>query len=166
MLNSYRLCVPTARLYFDPVSPYSYLALSQAEGFAEEHELSWEPRPVLYAALLDHHGLVGPVESDAKRRYTFGDVLRCALRLGLPLIGLGQPRDHARLLAWYLAATACFFVLYAGPDWMDGFRWLNMGIVPISVIFAELAEDDFTGGGTYFPAASSDVDGLLLRPVT
>jgi len=87
VLNSYRLCVPTARLYFDPISPYSYLALSQAEGFAEEHELSWEPRPVLYAALLDHHGLVGPVESDAKRRYTFGDVLRCALRLGLPLIG-------------------------------------------------------------------------------
>ena len=28
------------------------------------------------------------------------------------------------------------------------------------------AEDDFTGGGTYFPAASSDVDGLLLRQFT
>lgn len=73
--------------YFDFVSPYSYLALTQAEVFAEEHEVEWELRPVVYSALLDAHGLVGPAEREVKRRYTFADVLRCAQRLGVPLVG-------------------------------------------------------------------------------
>lgn len=121
----------TARLYFDPLSPYAYLALSQAEGFGEEHELHWHPRPVVYAALLDHHGLVGPVESEAKRRYTFADVLRCTQRLGLPLVG---PPHHPfrslealRVAALYqdapnavrLAAELCYAAWGEGGDLGD-----------------------------------------------
>lgn len=30
--------------------------------------------------------------------------------------------------------------------------------------FLDPSQDEFTGGGTYFPAVSSDVDGILLRP--
>jgi len=75
------------QLLFDFVSPYSWLALLQARAFAREHDLCWQVRPVVYAALLDASGLVGPAESPAKRRYTFRDVQRCAQRLGVALEG-------------------------------------------------------------------------------
>src|SRR5436309_15055247 len=82
---------PIVRFYLDFVSPYSWLALMQAEPFAVEHGVHWEPRPVVYAALLDAHGLIGPVETPAKRRYTSQDVARSAHRLGLRLAG---PPEH------------------------------------------------------------------------
>jgi 2-hydroxychromene-2-carboxylate isomerase len=80
---------PRRRVIFhlDFVSPYTWLALVQAERFGHEHGIAWEPRPVVYAALLEAHGLVGPVETPAKRRYTFADVARCAHRLGVRLTG-------------------------------------------------------------------------------
>lgn len=77
--------------YLDFVSPYTWLALTQAEAFGERHGVRWELRPVVYAALLDAHGLVGPVETPAKRRYTIHDVARSARRLGLRLVG---PPEH------------------------------------------------------------------------
>ena len=63
----------------------------QAREFGERHAVDWEVRPLVYAALLDAHGLVGPVETSAKRRYTMGDVVRCAGELGLPVVG---PPEH------------------------------------------------------------------------
>ena len=77
--------------YLDFVSPYSWLALMQAERFAEVHRIEWQIRPVVYAVLLADHGLVGPVEVEAKRRYTFHDVARCADRLDLQFNG---PPEH------------------------------------------------------------------------
>ena len=73
--------------YLDFVSPYSYLALTQARRFEAEHGVRFEPRPVVYAKLLDAHGLTGPAETIAKRRYTFVDIVRSAHRLGVPLVG-------------------------------------------------------------------------------
>ncbi len=77
----------TIPFYFDLVSPYSWLALRQVETFAAHHGVAFSPRPVVYAALLEAAGLVGPVESPTKRAYTFTDVVRCARRLGLPITG-------------------------------------------------------------------------------
>src|SRR5262249_21884750 len=77
--------------YLDFISPYTWLALMQAERFAGEHGIRWEPRPVVYAALPDAHALVGPAETPAKRRYTFQDVARSARRLGVRLCG---PPSH------------------------------------------------------------------------
>jgi 2-hydroxychromene-2-carboxylate isomerase len=74
-------------LHFDVVSPYSWIALMRAERFAADHGVRWIVRPVVYAALLEAHGLVGPVEVPAKRRYTFVDVQRSAARAGLRLAG-------------------------------------------------------------------------------
>jgi 2-hydroxychromene-2-carboxylate isomerase len=73
--------------YLDFVSPYSYLALTQARRFEADSGLRFDVRPVVYAKLLDAAGLVGPAEREAKRRYTFVDVLRVAHRLGVPLVG-------------------------------------------------------------------------------
>lgn len=77
----------TVELYFDFVSPYAYLALTQVASFGEHHDVRWDLRPVVYGALLDATGLVGPAEVEAKRRYTFHDVARTAASLGVPLVG-------------------------------------------------------------------------------
>lgn len=78
-------------LHFDFVSPYSWLALMQSAAFAERLGIRWDLRPVVYAKLLEFHGLIGPAETEAKRRYTFADVGRCADELGVPLVG---PPEH------------------------------------------------------------------------
>jgi hypothetical protein len=36
-----------------------------------------------------------------------------------------------------LVVAALFFALYSGGDWMDGYRWINMGIVPLCVLYAD-----------------------------
>jgi 2-hydroxychromene-2-carboxylate isomerase len=79
--------VQPVELYFDFVSPYAYLALTQVESFGRRHGVSWELKPVVYGALLDATGLVGPAEVEVKRRYTLRDVLRTARLLGEPLVG-------------------------------------------------------------------------------
>ena len=73
--------------YFDFISPYSWLALKQASAFAWKHGVRWNLRPVVYAKLLETFGLLGPAETDAKRRYTFFDVARCAQDLGVRFTG-------------------------------------------------------------------------------
>ena len=91
--------------HLDFVSPYSWLALMQAEEFAARQGIRWRPSPVVYAVLLQAHGLLGPAEVTAKRRYTFRDILRCAHRLDLRLAGppehpfrsLENLRDHSVL---------------------------------------------------------------------
>lgn len=74
-------------VYFDFVSPYSYLGLARLPELERNRALDWEPRPVVYGALLDATGLVGPAEIDAKRRYTFLDVARAAALAGVHLVG-------------------------------------------------------------------------------
>lgn len=81
----------SVRLYFDFISPYSYLALTQVERFGEEHAIEWTVRPILYAAVLDRRGLIGPAEEPVKRDYTIRDIVRAADRLGVPLVG---PPEH------------------------------------------------------------------------
>ena len=83
--------VRSVRLYFDFISPYSYLALTQVERFGEEHGLAWTVRPILYAAVLERRGLIGPAEEPVKREYTTRDIVRAADRLGVPLVG---PPEH------------------------------------------------------------------------
>jgi 2-hydroxychromene-2-carboxylate isomerase len=72
--------------YFDPVSPYAWLASAQL-GKIEAVGVSIRCQPVLFAGLLNAHGGKGPAEIPAKRAYTFRDVLRNAARLGLPFVG-------------------------------------------------------------------------------
>jgi 2-hydroxychromene-2-carboxylate isomerase len=81
----------SVRLYFDFISPYSYLALTQVERFGEEHGIGWTVRPILYAAVLERRGLIGPAEEPVKREYTTRDIVRAADRLGVPLVG---PPEH------------------------------------------------------------------------
>jgi len=76
------------RFLFDFVSPYAYLAWPRTKSIAIERGVELEPVPVLFAALLDHHGQLGPAEIPAKRLHTMKHVTRLAhgdgLRLQMP----------------------------------------------------------------------------------
>jgi 2-hydroxychromene-2-carboxylate isomerase len=72
------------RFHFDYISPYSYLAWQQLGDFANEHELRVEPKPTLFAGLLNQFGHKGPAEIEPKRIYMFKDCLRAAAQLGVP----------------------------------------------------------------------------------
>jgi 2-hydroxychromene-2-carboxylate isomerase len=77
--------MPSIRFYFDYESPNAYLAWTQLPKLAGRHRVTVEPVPVLYAALLDAHGQLGPGEQPAKGRWMFKNLLRKAALLGVPL---------------------------------------------------------------------------------
>ena len=85
------MSTPTIAFHLDYISPYAYLAWTQIHALAERHGATVRPVPVLFAALLDHHGQKGPAEIPAKRRYVFKEILRRAALLGVPL---GPPPTH------------------------------------------------------------------------
>jgi len=91
------------RFYFDFVSPYSYLAWTQLPALAARHGRALQPIPVLFAALLEHHGTRGPAEVPAKRRYVLVDAVRKACALGVPF-GLPPHHPFNPLLALRLAS--------------------------------------------------------------
>jgi 2-hydroxychromene-2-carboxylate isomerase len=61
--------------------------MTQAQAMSARLEIRWDLRPVVYAKLLETHGLLGPGEVPAKRRAMFADVVRCARLLGQPFSG-------------------------------------------------------------------------------
>lgn len=77
--------------YFDPISPYAWLAASKLDSLQTELDQAFVVKPVLFAGLLKAHGTKGPAEIDAKRRYTFRDVMRIANQFKLPFAG---PPNH------------------------------------------------------------------------
>ena len=73
------------RFYFDYESPNAYLAWTQLPALAARHQAALEPVPVLYAALLDANGQLGPGEQPTKARWMMKNVTRKAALLGAPL---------------------------------------------------------------------------------
>jgi 2-hydroxychromene-2-carboxylate isomerase len=95
----------TIRFHFDFLSPYAYLAWTQIHGVAEAEGASVEPMPILFAALLNHHGQKGPAEIPSKRTYVFKDATRRAALLGVPF-GLPPSHPFRPLLALRAATIA------------------------------------------------------------
>lgn len=91
--------------YFDPVSPYAWLAsrsLARIEAAGAQVVL----QPVLFAGLLRAHGNIGPAEIPAKRAYIFRDVMREAAGAGLVFKGPpGHPFNPLLALRMCVAIT-------------------------------------------------------------
>lgn len=93
--------------YFDFVSPFAYIALHRLDELATSRPIC--PRPILLAAVLDHHGQLGPAEIPPKRRWTYRMAHWQAQQAGL---GLRFPAAHPfNPLAYLRLAIA------------DGCRW-------------------------------------------
>ena len=79
------------RFWFDPVSPYAYLAFEQLPQALEGLSVAVEYRPLLFAGLLKQWGQKGPAEIEPKRAWTFRDVAWKAHQLGIPI---ATPAQH------------------------------------------------------------------------
>jgi 2-hydroxychromene-2-carboxylate isomerase len=77
--------MPAIRFFFDYESPNAYLAWTQLPKLASRHGFTIEPMPILYAALLDANGQLGPGEQPTKGHWMSKNMLRKAALLGVPL---------------------------------------------------------------------------------
>jgi len=79
------MSAPCVRFYFDPISSNAYLAWVALGPLAARHGAGVEPVPVLFAALLEAHGTLGPAEVPAKALWMWRNCRRKAATLGVPL---------------------------------------------------------------------------------
>lgn len=77
--------------WFDPISPFAYLAYRRLPEALEGHSYRVTYRPILFAALLRHWAHKGPAEIEPKRAWTFRQVDWLARLHGIPL---DRPAEH------------------------------------------------------------------------
>lgn len=77
--------------WFDPISPYAYLAFERLPQAFEGSSYAVSYRPLLFAGLLKHWGQLGPAEIPPKRDWTFRQVAWIAHRDG---VALDAPAAH------------------------------------------------------------------------
>jgi 2-hydroxychromene-2-carboxylate isomerase len=91
--------------YLDFISPYAYLAFEKLPEALMGHSYSVTYKPILFAALLKHHGQLGPAEMPGKRDWTYRQVLWLAHSQG---IEMQLPASHPfNPLALLRLAVAC-----------------------------------------------------------
>lgn len=91
--------------YLDFISPYAYLAFESLPEALMGHSYSVTYKPVLFAAMLKHHGQLGPAEIPAKREWTYRQVQWLAHSQG---IDFQMPAAHPfNPLALLRLAVAC-----------------------------------------------------------
>lgn len=91
--------------WFDPISPFAYLAFERLPQVLEGCSYVVHHRPVLFGALLQHHGSKGPAEIEPKRAWTFRHVHWLAQDAGVPMqTPLRHPFNPLSLLR---LAVAC-----------------------------------------------------------
>ncbi len=145
----------TSRLvdfWFDFVSGYSWIAMAEAEAFAQEHGACWRPRPFVLGVVLGRRGREAIAQVGSTRAYAVFDVARHAHRLGLRLAG---PPEHPFVSLKALRATALF-------------QDTDLGIPVARELFAAAWEHgrDLTDTAVVVDAvgsAGADTDGLADR---
>lgn len=91
--------------HLDFISPFAYLAFERLPQVLEG--LSWQVayKPVLFGAMLSHHGQLGPAEIPGKKEWTFRQMLWLAHQHGVPLqLPAAHPFNPLELLR---LAVAC-----------------------------------------------------------
>lgn len=77
--------------WFDPISPFAYLAFERLPQVLEGLSCEVRYRPILFAGLLQHWGQKGPAEIEPKRAWTFRHVHWLAQQHG---IEIDTPAQH------------------------------------------------------------------------
>ena len=77
--------------WFDPISPFAYLAFERLPQVLEGLSYDVSYRPILFAAMLQHWGQKGPAEIEPKRAWTFRHVHWLARQHG---IAMRTPAQH------------------------------------------------------------------------
>ena len=75
----------TITFYLDFISPYAWLAFQALPQALQGISHQVVHKPVLFGALLKHHGQLGPAEIPAKRDWTYRQVLWLARQQGCDL---------------------------------------------------------------------------------
>ena len=92
--------------WFDPISPYAYLAFERLPHTLEGVSYSVAYRPILFAGLLGHWGQKGPAEIEPKRAWIFRQNAWLAHSAGLPFATPAQhPFNPLALLRLLLACA-------------------------------------------------------------
>jgi len=71
--------------WFDPVSPYAYLAFERLPEALVGVSYAVAYRPIVFGALLKAHAHKGPAEIEPKRAWTFRQVHWLGHRVGVPI---------------------------------------------------------------------------------
>ena len=96
-----------AHWYFDFISPFAYLQLPRIRALGERIDIV--PKPIVFGALLKHHGQLGPAEIPGKREFTYRFVQWRAERIGTTL---RFPPAHP-----FNPLAALRLCIAAGGDW-------------------------------------------------
>ena len=93
--------------YLDFISPFAWLAFEELPRALQGLSYTVTYKPVLFAALLKHHGQLGPAEIPAKRDWTYRHVLWLARSMGTPLqMPSAHPFNPLALLRLAVATDA------------------------------------------------------------
>lgn len=107
--------------YFDFVSPFSYLQLPKILALCDR--LAVTPVPILFGAVLKHHGQLGPAEIPGKRAFTYRIAQWQADRDGMPLrFPPAHPFNPVAALRLAIAAGSGWEAIEAVFDhlWREG----------------------------------------------
>lgn len=77
--------IDSVTFYLDFISPYAYLAFHTIPKALEGLAVEVQYQPILFGALLKHHGHRGPAEIAGKREWTYRQVLWLAHQQGCRL---------------------------------------------------------------------------------
>jgi 2-hydroxychromene-2-carboxylate isomerase len=77
--------------YLDFISPFAWLAFEKLPNTLMGLSYQVDYKPILFAAILKHHGQLGPAEIAGKREWTYRQVLWLARQHGVPL---QMPASH------------------------------------------------------------------------
>jgi 2-hydroxychromene-2-carboxylate isomerase len=77
--------------HFDVISPYAYLAFEQLPQALAGISYGVTYKPVLFGAVLEHFGQLGPAEIEPKRAWTYRQINWLAQQQGTPL---QMPASH------------------------------------------------------------------------
>lgn len=153
----------TVRMYVDPISPFVWLATKQIDRI-EAAGVQVEMVPVLFAAMLNKHGLVGPAEVPAKRVLTFRDVMRQAAAQGLAFVGPpGHPFNPLPMLRMATAVAGrreriAFVTAVMAATWEQGLDAQDFAVL------ARVARDcGLDGDGLVAAAGTPEVKAALAR---